>query len=296
MFRWAQPVAFVNARVLTTGGTAPSIRFGARVLAIGEAPRRGERSSISTARSSCPGSINAHDHLELNHYGPLKRRDRYDNATEWIDDLRPALQARSGDPHRAEPPARGAAVHRRAEESAGRRDDGRASQPAVPRDRPQLPGPRPAPLRLGALLHARTAAGGRARRAGRRRSRAVSGDAARRARSWCTPAEGVDDAAAGEVARLERSAACGANTVIVHGIAMTSAEWHRVLARGASLVWCPASNVFLFGATAPVRAHARRERRSAWRRICLGSDSRISGSRDLLDELRVAAASGIAGG
>ena len=49
-----------------------------------------------------PGLINAHDHLELNHYGLLKRRDRYDNATAWIDDLRPALQQRSVDSCRAD--------------------------------------------------------------------------------------------------------------------------------------------------------------------------------------------------
>src|SRR4029078_2965983 len=37
----------------------------------------------------------AHDHLELNHYGRLKGRDRYVNASEWIDALRPR---RSADP------------------------------------------------------------------------------------------------------------------------------------------------------------------------------------------------------
>ena len=47
-----------------------------------------------------PGLINAHDHLELNHYGRLKVRDRYENASEWIDDLRPRLDRRSGDSRR----------------------------------------------------------------------------------------------------------------------------------------------------------------------------------------------------
>src|SRR6187455_2687105 len=92
MFPWAQPVAFVNARVLTNGGTAPSLRFGARVLSIGEAPRRGDTVVDLRGAFVMPGLVNAHDHLELNHYGPLKRHDRYDNATAWIDDLRPALQ------------------------------------------------------------------------------------------------------------------------------------------------------------------------------------------------------------
>ena len=64
---------------------------------------------------------------------------------------------------------------------------------------------------------------------------------------------------------------------------------------GASLVWCPASNVFLFGSTAGVRAHLDASG-DAWRHICLGSDSRISGSLDLLDELRAAAAHGLTAG
>jgi cytosine/adenosine deaminase-related metal-dependent hydrolase len=105
-------------------------------------------------------------------------------------------------------------------------------------------------------------------------------------------AEGVDQAAADEVDRLDELGCLRQNTVIVHGIAMGEREWRRVLERGASLVWCPASNDFLFGCTAAVRAHLDAHPQ-AWRHICLGSDSRISGSRDLLDEMRIAAARGI---
>src|SRR5215207_4406969 len=34
-----------------------------------------------------PGLINAHDHLELNHYPRSKFRDRYDNAHQWGEDV-----------------------------------------------------------------------------------------------------------------------------------------------------------------------------------------------------------------
>src|SRR6476620_699234 len=34
-----------------------------------------------------PGLINAHDHLELNHYPRSKFRERYDNASEWSRDM-----------------------------------------------------------------------------------------------------------------------------------------------------------------------------------------------------------------
>jgi hypothetical protein len=100
--------------------------------------------------------------------------------------------------------------------------------------------------------------------------------------------EGIDEAAAAEILRLEAIGCLRQNTVIVHGVAITRDMWRRVLASGASLVWCPGSNVFLFGSTADVRAHLDASD-LAWRHVCLGSDSRISGSRDLLDELRVAA-------
>ena len=85
-----------------------------------------------------------------------------------------------------------------------------------------------------------------------------------------------------------RSAAC-ANTVLVHGVALTPDGWDRVLGdrRQPGLV----SGV----ERVPVRpdgAGARVSRRDARRlaHVCLGTDSRVTGSRDLLDELRAAAA------
>jgi cytosine/adenosine deaminase-related metal-dependent hydrolase len=54
-------------------------------------------------------------------------------------------------------------------------------------------------------------------------------------------------------------------------------------------VWCPASNDFLFGRTVDVRdLKPGRGRPST--RVALGTDSRISGARDLLAELKVALA------
>jgi cytosine/adenosine deaminase-related metal-dependent hydrolase len=62
-------------------------------------------------------------------------------------------------------------------------------------------------------------------------------------------------------------------------------DWERVVASGASLVWCPASNAFLFRRTAPVRRFLDASDRAS-AHVCLGSDSRVTGARDLLDELR----------
>jgi cytosine/adenosine deaminase-related metal-dependent hydrolase len=101
--------------------------------------------------------------------------------------------------------------------------------------------------------------------------------------------EGCDEAAAREVGRLDEIGCLGANTVLVHGVTITPHEWARMLTKGASLVWCPASNDFLFGRTVPVRQLLDVSERGH-AHVCLGSDSRVTGARDLLDELRAASA------
>jgi cytosine/adenosine deaminase-related metal-dependent hydrolase len=101
--------------------------------------------------------------------------------------------------------------------------------------------------------------------------------------------EGIDDAAGRELGRLDELGCLRRNTVLVHGVALTPGDWEKVVERGASLIWCPASNAFLFRRTAPVRQFLDASELAA-AHICLGSDSRVTGSRDLLDELRSAAA------
>jgi cytosine/adenosine deaminase-related metal-dependent hydrolase len=99
-------------------------------------------------------------------------------------------------------------------------------------------------------------------------------------------AEGADALAGAELGQLDALGCLDANTVLVHGVGLGAADIDRVLARGAALVWCPASNLSLLGRTINPR------RLSDARRLAIGSDSRISGSRDLLDELDVAARQG----
>jgi hypothetical protein len=122
----------------------------------------------------------------------------------------------------------------------------------------------------------------------------AGGDVASRFRS--TPAtapfivhvaEGVDDEARGELARFERLGCLAPNAVLVHGVGIDADGWRRVAQSGAGVVWCPASNQFLFGTTAGVRACL--DAAGGASRLAIGTDSRLTGSRDLLDELRVAA-------
>ena len=88
---WARPVSLINARVEADGGTATSIRFSSRVLSIGERSKHGDTIVDLQGGFVLPGLVNAHDHLELNHYGRIKGHDRYENASGWIADMGPRL-------------------------------------------------------------------------------------------------------------------------------------------------------------------------------------------------------------
>jgi len=282
---FAHAVCLVNVRVVAAGGVAETIRFSSRVLALGDQPRAGDTVIDGAGAVVLPGLVNAHDHLELNHYGRLKGRDRYVNASEWIDDLRPRL---SGDPA-----IRDGRAHPLGERLfIGALKNLLAGVTTVAHHNPFYPElRRTVPIRVvrrygwahsfqleGQPAGARGEPGGNVAE----RSRATPADAP----FMLHLAEGVDDVAGGELRRLEALGCLKANTVIVHGVAIDGDGWARVARAGAGLVWCPASNDFLFGRTAPVRELLNLNGEAP--AIALGTDSRVTGSRDLLDELRAA--------
>src|SRR5262249_3187855 len=99
MIPWTRPVSFVNAQVVAAPGVGradvDTIRFGSRILSVGEAPKPGDVVVDLHGAMVLPGLINAHDHLELNHYGRIADRNTYGNVSEWIADMDGRL---SGDP------------------------------------------------------------------------------------------------------------------------------------------------------------------------------------------------------
>lgn len=103
-------------------------------------------------------------------------------------------------------------------------------------------------------------------------------------------AEGTDAQAQAELAQLDAMGCLDARTVLIHGVGLGPADVARVIASGAAVVWCPASNLRLLGATLDPRPlHAAG-------RLALGSDSRLSGARDLLEEMRIAGDHGLDAG
>jgi cytosine/adenosine deaminase-related metal-dependent hydrolase len=285
---WASPVSLINARVAADGGIADSIRFSSRVLSIGERPRPGDAILDLQGSFVLPGLVNAHDHLELNHYGRIKGRDCYENVSGWIADMAPRLGSH--------PTIREGRAHPLIERLfIGGLKNLLAGVTTVAHHNPfygELR--RTMPIRVvrrygwahSFLLEGRPA-GARGE---------PGGEVAARWRTTPRDApfivhlgEGIDAEAQGELPRLEALGCLQPNTVLVHGVAIDENGWRRVARAGAGLVWCPASNAFLFGRTAlicPLIAGSDECRVT----VALGTDSRITGSLDLLDELRAARA------
>lgn len=270
-------ITFVNAAVVGADGavhTTLRVR-GDRVNRIGAAPAPGDTVIDLDGAVVLPGLINAHDHLELNTFPRLKWRSRYTNVRQWIDDFQPRF---------ATDPALAAARPETLPDRlwVGALKNLFSGVTTVCHHNPLHP-----PLRRGYPLKLVT-------RFGLSHSLLIDGprvvDAFRAtppAWPWIIhAAEGVDEEAGEEVDRLAALGCVASNTVIVHGVALSAAAAARAIERGAALVWCPTSNDFLFGRTADVRAFA------ACGRLAIGSDSRLSGAGDLLDEMRAAAHTG----
>jgi 5-methylthioadenosine/S-adenosylhomocysteine deaminase len=96
-------------------------------------------------------------------------------------------------------------------------------------------------------------------------------------------AEGVDDRSRAEFDDLAGSGLLTPATVIIHGTALSAAQWQQVADARAKLVWSPESNLRLYAATTDVAAAL-----AAGVQVGLGADWLPSGSASLLDELQVA--------
>jgi len=94
--------------------------------------------------------------------------------------------------------------------------------------------------------------------------------------------EGTDADAAQEVFRLHEMGALGPRTVLVHAVGLTREGWELAASAGASIIWCPRSNLFSLGRTLDLSAIP------AGVAVALGSDSPLTAEGDFLDETRSA--------
>lgn len=265
-------VTFINARIGEALGT---LRIsGSIISAINEQPRPGDRLVDLTGDRLLPGLINAHDHLQLNNFPAPGVEPRYQHVRQWIAAINRLRQTDAAFEACV-------AISRNARLMVGGIKNLLGGVTTVAHHDPLYPMlcERDFPVSVVSdygwshSLYLETGA-------------AVSQSYRRtpRHRPWIIhAAEGVDAEAAAEFERLEQLGCMKPNTVIVHGVALDPAQRQRLQQAGAALVWCPASNLRLFGRTAELGDL------TAGGRVALGTDSRLSGSRDLLEELTLAA-------
>jgi cytosine/adenosine deaminase-related metal-dependent hydrolase len=265
-------VTFVNADI--GGGTPASLRMaGSRIAAVGMGVSAGDLVVDLRGDRLLPGLINAHDHLHLNTLPPLEATGHWRHAREWVSQVNlrrqtdPAFEAR-------------VAVALDERLLIGGVKNLLSGVTTVAHHDPLYPFLRGEGFPTCVLSNY-----------GWSHSLYIDGDEQVRNAYLRTPpdwpwiihaAEGVDEEAAGEFDRLDALGCLGANTLIVHGIALDRAQRMRLQDAAAGLIWCPCSNLRLFGRTAEVSELVRRGR------VALGTDSRFTGSRDLLCELRAA--------
>jgi cytosine/adenosine deaminase-related metal-dependent hydrolase len=96
-------------------------------------------------------------------------------------------------------------------------------------------------------------------------------------------AEGLDAETAAEMDLLLEAKGLGRNTMVVHGISLRPQDMEVMSRRGASVCWCPGSNLYLYERTADLPALLGRGVN-----VALGTDSTLTGSLNLLDEVRTA--------
>jgi MoaA/NifB/PqqE/SkfB family radical SAM enzyme/cytosine/adenosine deaminase-related metal-dependent hydrolase len=101
-------------------------------------------------------------------------------------------------------------------------------------------------------------------------------------------AEGTDERASAEFDTLKQLGYVDSKTVLIHGVGLTEEQIDQIGKIRCALVWCPSSNSYLFGQTAPISKIENRDK------VLLGTDSLLTGSVTLLDEMRAAQATGLA--
>jgi cytosine/adenosine deaminase-related metal-dependent hydrolase len=212
-----------------------------------------------------PGLINAHDHLEFNLF-PKLGNGPYRNATEWARDIH----------HPDRSPIR---EHLRVPKPVrlwwGGLKNLLSGVTTVCHHNPYEPGAfgPDFPVRVVRRMTWAHSLAFEPHLNGRRRA------------DWpfvvhC--AEGVDADARREVEALDARGALDSRTAIVHGVGLTRAGIELMRRRGAALIWCPSSNLGMFGRT------ISRAVLNSGLPIALGTDSALSAPVDLLDELAVA--------
>jgi 5-methylthioadenosine/S-adenosylhomocysteine deaminase len=97
--------------------------------------------------------------------------------------------------------------------------------------------------------------------------------------------EGFDPESQDGIGVLERLGCLDDHCVLIHCIGFSDEDVEKVARAGATVGWCPASNLFMFNLTCKVRPLLR-----AGANVAIGTDSTATGSVNLFEEMRFARA------
>lgn len=93
--------------------------------------------------------------------------------------------------------------------------------------------------------------------------------------------EGFDEETRQNVKTLDRLGGLGENSVLVHGLAFSDEDRALIKRKGASVVWCADSNIFMFNTTTDIAKLL-----DSGINTCIGTDSPMSGGLNILSELK----------
>ncbi|HEX3470715.1 MAG TPA: amidohydrolase family protein [Silvibacterium sp.] len=94
-------------------------------------------------------------------------------------------------------------------------------------------------------------------------------------------AEGTDQVSQQEFDVLEHLVPLNEHMVLVHCVGLTPQQWESAANSGTGIVWCPSSNLYTLGRTLTVGQVLKLPN------VALGTDSPLTASGDLLDEIRL---------
>jgi hypothetical protein len=215
------------------------------------------------------GLINAHDHLELNHYPRSKFREVYDNAHQWGEDMNARLDTEPYKSLRAYPLEDKLFIGGLKNLLCGATTAAHHGPPHKPMFRRDFPVRVLKQYGWAHSLHFNT-------------EQEVVESYRKTPKDWpwfIHLAEGTDEVAKSEYQRLKALGCVGPNTVIVHGAGMTEEDIADAAPRVRGLIWCPTTNLYLLGTVG-----SGHKWQQAGGSAALGSDSRLTAVNDLLDE------------
>ena len=225
-----------------------------------------------------PGLINAHDHLELNHYPRTKFRKVYDNAHQWGEDVNARLNDEPFKTLRSYPLWDRVFIGGLKNLLCGATTVIHHGPPHKPMFRKDFPVRVLKKYGWAHSLHFNTE---------EEIIRSYKGTP-KNVPWFIHLAEGTDEVAAGEYQRLKKMGCLGINTVPVHCVGLKREDvfdTHHIVreygvGHGSQMIWiwCPTTNIYLLGET----GHPRMGWNTGYR---LGSDSRLTADGDLLSEI-----------